>query len=105
MFDITYRKDIGIAFSKEPNTITYNTISYRQKSIVTPDIERNIKSIVKDNPKTPYREINKFLREKMDSLNIMPSSSTIQRYLACSGYRKIRLLNKALIKPRNVAKG
>jgi uncharacterized metal-binding protein len=84
-YDITW-KDIGIAFNKEPNTIQeamerYNEVYnlppkiITKKSIITPDIGRNIKSIVKDNPKTPYRKINKLLREKIDNLNIIPSSS------------------------------
>jgi transposase len=65
---------------------------------------RELKRIAQEQPKTPYREYPKLLAEKMPTLTTTPSASTIQRFLSCSGYKRIKLLNKALIHPRNIAK-
>lgn len=75
-----------------------------KNSKITPAIGREVKSIVKENPKTPYRDIPAILKQRLPNLSDTPSSSTIQRYLNSSGYKKIKLLRKALIHPRNVAK-
>jgi hypothetical protein len=75
-----------------------------KKTKITPVIGRELKSIIKQSPKTPYREQKGMFEERLSDLTDVSSSSSIQRYLNNSGYKRIMLPKKALIHPRNISK-
>jgi hypothetical protein len=106
---------LSLAFNKPPETLLKAIQRFRavadlppkiivKNNKIDPQIGRELKQMVKESPKTPYRELKGILQDRMPDITDLPSSSTIQRYLSKSGYKRIKLLKKALIHPRNITK-
>lgn len=75
-----------------------------RSSKISPFVGRKILLLLRKNPDIPLRSIPGTLRLQYRNIGVLPSFSTIRRYILLKGYRAVTPVNKPLISATNMQK-